>query len=146
MRAGSFGTERLEVIAHDLIERALRVLSGHTQTRDDEPHGPRRERRAISSSQRVAPESAWFADRHAITPAVSAYSSERTSHHLRCARDAVHRACVSNQTLLPGPCRSPRRKQRQSRLAQLQMLDGNRVRAEGIENEDVVARVVRCPA
>ena len=27
MRAGSFGTERLEVIAHDLTERALRARS-----------------------------------------------------------------------------------------------------------------------
>ena len=96
----------------------MRALSGHTQTRDDEPQNPRRERRAIRSSQRVAPESARFADRHAITRAVSAYSgSADVAPSALCDGRRASRG-VSNQPLLPGPAEVPRRKQRHSRLAQ----------------------------
>jgi hypothetical protein len=85
--------------------RPVRAISGHTQTRDDEPQGPRGARRAIRSSQRVAPESARFADRQ---PSPGRFL--RTVASADVAPSALcDRRRASRVRLQPAPSAGPRR-------------------------------------
>ena len=107
------------MVAHDLIERALcgrfrdirrRGMTSHrARVANGAPSGARSESRRNPHGSRTGTPSPVRFLRTVGVP---------TSHHLRCAMDAVHRAYVSNQPLLPGPAEVPRRKQRHSRLAQ----------------------------